>query len=259
MLYLLLIHLLLFLVLAALLWGGTQLVQGMLYEEPPTQLVWRAPAAAGALTAFFLLWCLLNYAASAPGSTDTPYTSLFNLSTNEQSPPVPEFQVIRPNAAPVRYRLRKSAGARPVAEYYDDNSTKFGDVQAREAETIVIKEGDKETRFKRQADATGPMDEGRRWREEDGKRVFTEDGRITTPRAGRSVMTVILNVLHLGVWFACLWLLLRFQWPHALGLALVLWVAMTFALPVLFDKVPTKPAAESRAALRAGRGQVATP
>jgi hypothetical protein len=48
---------------------------------------------------------------------------------------------------------------------------------------------------------------------------------------------LLLNFLHLGVWFACLWLLLRFQWGHALGFAVVLWLALTLTiLPMLFTK-----------------------
>ena len=54
---------------------------------------------------------------------------------------------------------------------------------------------------------------------------------------------VVLSVGWLGTgnrltWFACLWLLLRFQWPHALGLAVVLWLACTLLLwPVLQAQV----------------------
>jgi hypothetical protein len=52
--------------------------------------------------------------------------------------------------------------------------------------------------------------------------------------------------LHLIVWFLCLWLLLRFQWGHALGLACVAWLVLTFFLPPLFKK--TEDLAKQRAA-----------
>ena len=42
MLYLALVLLLTFLVLTALLWGGTRLVQTMLYENVEADLLWRA-------------------------------------------------------------------------------------------------------------------------------------------------------------------------------------------------------------------------
>ena len=38
------------------------------------------------------------------------------------------------------------------------------------------------------------------------------------------MFNLIVNLLYGGVWFACLWLLLRFQWPHALLQALVAWI-----------------------------------
>ncbi len=50
-------------------------------------------------------------------------------------------------------------------------------------------------------------------------------------------MNLLLNGLHLVVWFACLWLLLRFQWPHALGMALVCWLVVTvIVIPPLLNK-----------------------
>jgi preprotein translocase subunit SecF len=72
-----------------------------------------------------------------------------------------------------------------------------------------------------------------RYVEEDGKhRVMTEDqiGLVSTPKAGRTVANIVLNLLHFAVWFLCLWLLLRFQWPHALGLALALWLTLTLTI-----------------------------
>ena len=48
---------------------------------------------------------------------------------------------------------------------------------------------------------------------------------------------IFLNLLHLIVWFAALWLILRFQWGHAFGLALALWLVVTFAImPMLFKR-----------------------
>ena len=61
------------------------------------------------------------------------------------------------------------------------------------------------------------------------------------------MMSVLLNFGFLAVWFVCLWLLLRFQWSHALGLAVAFWAAMTlFVLPPLLTR------AEEVARQRAG-------
>ena len=83
------------------------------------------------------------------------------------------------------------------------------------------------------------------WKEEGGNRSmdsFDSPGQITTPHGGHTVLAIVLNLLHLGVWFACLWLLLRFQWPHALLGAAILWLVMTFVVPTIFAKIPRKPA-----------------
>ena len=39
-----------------------------------------------------------------------------------------------------------------------------------------------------------------------------------------------MNLLHLAGWFVCCWLLLNYQWTHALGVAAVLWLIMTIAV-----------------------------
>ena len=48
---------------------------------------------------------------------------------------------------------------------------------------------------------------------------------------------LLLNALLLAVCFVALWLLLTFQWPHALGQAVVLWLMLLFALAPLLTKV----------------------
>src|SRR5262249_34694774 len=59
-------------------------------------------------------------------------------------------------------------------------------------------------------------------------------GRLFMFRWNLFVVNILLNVVHLIVWFVALWLLLRFQWSHALGLALIFWIVSSFAiLPML--------------------------
>src|SRR5439155_8961007 len=80
-----------------------------------------------------------------------------------------------------------------------------------------------------------------RYRDSRG-RVMTEDaiGRLSTTRWGLLWGNLFLNLIHFLLWFVCLWLLLRFQWSHALGLAVILWLIMTiFGVPALLAKVET--------------------
>ena len=229
MLYLLLLLLLTFLVLAALLAALTGLMQAMLYETVQADLRWRAPAAAAAVTAYLGLWSLCNYAAAEPGQTDLPFDNIFNFTSELVSDrPVERFTAISGNTQTV-YTIQQITGAVPKQEYYGPDRQKWSAAAARNVQTIVVKLDDKDVRFN--------ADEGHaHYVEEGGRRYLDTEafGRITTPRGGGSFVRVLLNVLHFAVWFICLWLLLRFQWPHALGLAAALWLVMTFVVPYLF-------------------------
>ena len=58
---------------------------------------------------------------------------------------------------------------------------------------------------------------------------------------------LFLNFFFLALWFVCLWLVLRFQWLHALGLAIVLWlIALLGVMPMLLDR--TQGAAKGKTA-----------
>jgi len=228
-LYLALVLLLTFLVLSALLWGTTRLLQAMLYENVEADLLWRAPAAAAAITAYLGVWALFNYIAAEPGQTDLPFDNIFNFTTEKVSErPITEFVAER-GSAKVKYTRHDLSGSPPRHEYRSEPDRHlWSPARDRDVQAIVIKEGDKELRFK--ADP-----EHARFVEEDGRRYLSDEGfgRITTPRGGGAFVRVLLNVLHFVVWFVCLWLLLRFQWLHALGLAVALWLVMTFVVPFI--------------------------
>ncbi len=228
MLSLLLYLLLTFFVLSALLFGGTRLAQGALYEEVSGDLLWQAPAAAGAITAYLGLWAFINYAAAEPGKTDLPFDTLFNFTSETLAEqPVDGFTAIS-GGTQVKYTIRKITGAVPEQDYLGPDQQKWSPSLARDVQTILVKEGDKEVRFTADADHLRYVEEG-------GRRYLDTEafGRISTPRGGGSFVRVLLNVLHFAVWFVALWLLLRFQWPHALALAAGFWLVMTFVAPYL--------------------------
>src|SRR5262249_49492356 len=106
---------------------------------------------------------------------------------------------------------------------------------------VVVKEGDPkspvEVRFVAKPDENKFVEEG-------GSRYMTTAnfGTIYTPRPGRSRVMLLINALHLIVWFLAVWLLLRFQWSHAIGLAILFWLAMTMLImPQILSLVPRKP------------------
>src|SRR5262249_32624780 len=139
---------------------------------------------------------------------------------------------------------RNSAGR---FEYRDKDTNKTWSRSDSEGvvEAIIIEDSDgQKVRFEAELTADGkfraPAGEPVRYVDVNGKhRVMTDNdiGNITIARSGRVFANILLNFLHLIVWFAVLWLLLRFQWSHALGLAVVLWLVMTFAImPMLFRR-----------------------
>jgi hypothetical protein len=241
--YLVLILLLTFLVLTGILWAITALIQGMLYENVEPDLLWRAPAAAGAVTAFLAVWAVLNYVAAEPGQTDLPYDTLFNFTTEKVTErPVSEFEVQRKNGK-MKYTLVYIPGS-PKVEYRNAEGKVWLARREADVEALLVKDGDREVRFNPRYNTDKPQPGKERYVErfvEEGGRSYLDGesfGRITTPRGGGSFVRVLLNVLHFGVWFACLWLLLRFQWPHALGLAAAAWLVMTFVAPYILRVGP---------------------
>jgi hypothetical protein len=83
-------------------------------------------------------------------------------------------------------------------------------------------------------------------------RVMTEDqiGQLNTVSWGLFGINLLLNLLHLAVWFVCLWLLMRFQWSHALGLAIVFWLVMTLIIvPMVLARTPHVQPAEKGSAV----------
>jgi hypothetical protein len=237
-LYLLLLLLLTFLALSALLWGGTRWIQAMLYENVQPDLLWRAPAAAGALTLYVGVWALFNYFAAEPGQTDLPFDNIFNFTTEKVAErPVAEFEAVR-GSSKVKYTRRDVPGSSRI-EYRTADNKVWSASRETDVDAVVIKDGDHEVPFKAVI-KTGPNKDKtvERYVEEGGRRYLDAEsfGRVTTPRGGGAFVRVLLNVLHFVAWFVVLWLLLGFQWPHALGLAVALWLVATFVVPFILKK-----------------------
>jgi hypothetical protein len=232
-----LILLVVFVSLAILLAAGALAIQGYIYSEPVGDIFWRAPAAAAVVTAFLGFWCFLNYRAADPKAQELPYETLFtSAATEDPSEPKPELWAERANGR-THYRIYKFEGVPAHHEYRAEGKRLVLD---RSIEAIVVKEGDPkqpvEVRF-----VARPGED--KYIEEGGSRFMTVDhfGRIYTPRPGRARAMVLLNVVHFAVWFLAIWLLLRFQWSHALGLAAAIWLAMTMLVgPLIFARIKPK-------------------
>src|SRR5262249_5142480 len=221
--------------------------QGSVYSEAAKGLEWRAPAAATAIVLFAGLWCYLDY------RTPQRYGTLLDFSATD-SREVNEFTAVRrkqgqDKVEEVVYTLRKTAS--PKREYMNAKGQpwKRGDAEGYSTEAIVDKWDDESVRYEAQlTDGKFPPNQPARYVEAGGRRYMTEDqtGRFFFFRWGLLLGNLLLNAGHLAVWFLCGWLLLRFQWSHALGLAAIFWLGMTLLIqPMLLSR--TEEVARQRA------------
>jgi len=233
--------------LVVLLWAGSVWFQGYIYSEPAPQLAWSAPVAGTVLAAFFALWCWIDY--HSPGK----YTDLFHFSPREDHPPFTELWAVKGTSS-TRYTLTKDAQGR--LDYRDAN----GKPIPTHADRIIAKDDGEEITFEPERDTNGnyKMRTGRSLLYHDARgREMSEDnlGQISTFRWGVFLGAAFLNAFHLALWFACLWLLLRFQWSHALGLAVIFWLISTVLIvPTLLAKVEAAAQSSHLAAGPAPRG-----
>jgi hypothetical protein len=244
---LILVLLLLWFALGVLLAAWTLWFQGYIYSEPAPGVFWRAPAAAAALTVVVCLWVFIDY--RAPGR----YRTLFEFSGQEEQRPYPELRIRTPEGRERAFLLRKDERGRP--EYRDKDNRLLPD----RPDKIIVVEGGQQYVFLPERDAKGNFKVARgeslRYNEEGGQGRYMVEGqwgRVASYHFGWLVLDVFLNGLHFVVWWAVLWLLLRFQWSHALGLAFAFWGVMTlFVLPPLLTRAEevARQRAETKAAL----------
>jgi hypothetical protein len=262
MLSLFVVTLIVVLALLVFLWVGTLWGQGYFYDSVTDGIHWRAPAAAGVVALFILVWMLIEFA--HPNATDT----LFRFST-EQSAPFDRFISVRKNEEgkeeEIGFEKFSLGGGR--SEFRDDKGNTWSRSSSGMMVAIILEDkdpagGDKPIRHRFDAEmnkegkfapkSTGGVNQKLRYYEENGNRFIVEDelGKAFSYRRGRFYLNLVINGLHLLAWFLALWLLLRFQWSHALCFAFVCWLAVSLAvIPELLDRA--RDAAAQKAAPRA--------
>ncbi len=229
MLNLVLVLLLVWFVLSVVLAAWTLLFQGYIYSEPAANIWWGAPAAGTALTVFLVLWVVLDY--RAPGR----YRELQEFSFTEAEKSYDELIVPNRDGKEEKYLRKKSAQNR--WEYL--NSATLKPLPSRPDRVIVVEDGQRYT-FEPDKDAHGKFkvapNELLRYRDSRGREMVEGYlGQVSTRHYSWLFGNLLLNFLHGVIWFLCLWLLLRYQWTHALGLAVVFWAVMTLiVLPMVF-------------------------
>ena len=250
-------------VLFALFWGGTLVAQGYFYQQPADRLPARAGGAAVLVAGFLTVWVWVDK--NNPGKYDTffefaPYsTTTFG-----------EFEAVRWLADPVaagkgRPGFKKDDKGNPVekvttfrrpggsktAAFAEDGTGQAFKLNTADAMTaaLVVKPDDGGTtaRYKAELAKDGLTYAGeRRFVEEGGSRYLhaTQLGVLYVPSNRAVALALLLNFLLFAVWFAALWPVLQFNWPHALGLAAVLGlVTMLLVMPLVFKPNRAPPAA----------------
>jgi hypothetical protein len=234
--------------LFVLFWLGSTFVQRGLYTEPSEGLAWRAGVSTGLLTLLFAGWCALNARATDP--TNLPFDTLFNFHGYSDKA-VDKFwslKVTSPGKPPTTTVFTQRKASRGASEYIDEKGKPWarsdsGMVVA--VETADTPDGPR-TRFEAELTPDGttfrmaPGETAVRYREVGGGRYMMSNqiGTVVTPRTGLVAGNLALNLGHFLLWLAVFAALLRYSFWHALGLAIVFWLAATLVLlPTLFQKV----------------------
>ncbi len=226
-----------------LMWGGLFVVlfvgtiwfQETIYTEAVAGVGWRSALTATALALFLAFWGWVDF--RDPGR----YGALFDFSASDRKEFRDLVAVTRKDGREVRerYRMQKNPLGRPEYRRVDPP---YGPLPGR-PDAVVVREDDQEVRFEAERDPNNKfrVREGQSLRYVDSRgRSMTADslGQLSTFRVGPLVVYAGLNLLHLAIWFGLLWLLLRFQWPHALGLGVAAWLIVTLGvIPPLMRRV----------------------
>jgi hypothetical protein len=239
---------------AVLVAAGTLVIQGYLYSEPVGGMIWRAPAVGAVVGLFFALWCWIE--AKSPGRYDV----LWNFSPRE----IQEFDKFwseRTNGpAKTEILYQKEHDNRGRIEYRDADGRPWRRSDNGIMTAIIVEEDGHKTRFEAPLNPDGtfkivPNEPLQYVEVGGGGRVMAEVGlgQVTRTRSSLLWGNLLLNFAHLLVWFLALWLLLEFQWSHALGLAAILWLIFAATIwPVLQGYVRRATAQTAAPAATAG-------
>jgi hypothetical protein len=239
---LVLTHVLIWATLAVLLWVGTAWLQGYIYSEPVSQLFWRAPVAALVLTLWLGFWSTREYRSVSDDRVKGRYGALFEFTAIE-SKPFAEFWVKEGDRRIRYYKQRVPQGSRPARPEFLCELAPHRPWSG--SESIILKENDQDVTYaivRDKKDQAKKSDgQGLVYRNERGQTIteaMIRYGQIDSTRWSALGLYFMLNAGFLALWFASLWLLLRFQWSHALGLAAAFWLtAIIFVVPPLVEHI----------------------
>ena len=228
------------LVFAVVLWVGSVFLQGWLYNDLANRLPVRALAGGAVLALFHVGWTAIYKV--DPGRFDT----LVSFKTETLDGTYDEFQSVRrvgkEERKPVRFVRRGNSNNFESAE--TGRPWNRSDADGMVVAILIQEKGkDQPTRFDANLDPKSgnfrPPEETR-YEAEGGRRYMDLSalGNVYRKRSLAYLGNFFANFLHLAVWVAVLWPVMRFSLGHAIGLGLALWgLTMLVVQPILFGLV----------------------
>jgi hypothetical protein len=240
----------------AMFWGLTLFLQRYLYNEPADKLPLRAAVGGLLLGCFVGFWVYVNTRASG----ENKYGVIHEFSPNDVSAPVTKFvaqrkkldtnqKVVGDEAVTFERQLTDKGqrylptSPKPAGEPKPFAVTASGHY----THALVVEQDGQQVRYEAVMNdklqyqgakytfvdkAGGRTIEISRGLEADP----AEPVQVVAASGGAVFLAIGLNVLHLVVWFAVFWPVLRFNVGHAIGLAVVCFAMSTVILmPLLFQ------------------------
>lgn len=232
----------------ALFWGLTLFLQRFWYNEPADKLPLRAAVGGLALGCFFGFWVYVNTRADG----ENKYGVIHQFSPNDKSAPVAKFQAVRkyPNAKreeTVAFERQPVGGGQ---KYRSADGKDFA-LNTPDYLTVglIVEDAGKPVRYDAVLQNDAYVGEHYQFKDKDGGRTVewsrpfdaSEPLSVVSPSGGAVFLALLLNVVHLVIWFAIFWPVLKFNVGHAMLLAVIFFAMSTVLLmPLLFEanKVP---------------------
>jgi hypothetical protein len=239
--------------LFVLFWGLAVLLQGYLYNEPADRLPARAAVAALVVGGMIGGWTYANAKSDRKGKYG-PLHDFDSTTTTDLS----EFTAVRkyvqvkgPDGQPKEEKttFRRPEGQKTAAFVEDKTGRPFQLSSSEFLTTAIEVKGpdDKVGRFDAVLDPKDPKGQtylpDKTFAEKGSKRHLDGDapGAVYAPSTKAMLFALLLNGLNYVAWLVGFWLVMRFAFPHAVGLAVVFGLlTMLVAAPLLFERVRPK-------------------